>query len=180
VISLKTYLSALSVAMIGLVPVVLAEEPHGEGHERAENDSGHHLREHKNEVAIFLGLTDEAGHDSEFTLGVEYKRRIAERWAVGGAFDYAGGELRNAVLTHNGRGGGGHGEGPSTDGGCGCGKSAAEHGEVDEDSTHFLLRIGVGYGFHLGRRFGIVPGVYLDFVDNEEVWVYGLNFTYGF
>jgi len=120
------------------------------------------------------------------TWGLDYKRRIAKRWAAGGWFDYAGGDLRNsaaggivafwpglgdlqllagpAVEFHEGRGGGGHGE---------------EGGEPDKDATYFLFRIGVGYDFHIGERYGIVPIVMLDFVNNEEVWVYGLGFTHG-
>jgi hypothetical protein len=53
-------------------------------------------------------------------------------------------------------------------------------GEPDEDETYLLLRIGIGYDFHIGERFGVVPNVNLDFVDHEEVWVYGVAFTYGF
>ena len=75
------------------------EDPHAaEAAEHEEHGGGHHLRDFKNEVALFLGSTDEHGHDSEFTWGLDYKRRVAERWAIGGYFDYAGGELRNTVL----------------------------------------------------------------------------------
>ncbi len=67
------------------------------------------------------------------------------------------------------------------DPGCGCGKSEdSGHGGPDKDATYFVFRIGVAYDFHIGERFGIAPAVNLDFVNNEEVWVYGLNFTYGF
>jgi hypothetical protein len=181
---------------------VQAEEPHGEDHEAEALASGAHLRHFKNEVAVFLGLTDEAGHDSEFTWGIDYKRRIAERWAIGGLFDYAGGELRNAVLApsvswwpglgnlqllaaagveyHSGRNSGEHHGDELQGGGCGCRKSSDGHGSVDEDETHFLVRVGVAYDIHIGESFGLVPAVNLDFVKGEEVWVYGLNFTYGF
>jgi len=174
---------------------------HGEaaGQEEHTDEAGHHAgRAHKNEFAIFLGATDEHGHDTEFSWGIDYKRRIAERWAVGALFDYAGGSLRNAVVAaavtwfpvghlqlwaapgvefHQGRNGG------NGDGDCGCGGKllSDEGGEhADKDATYFLFRVGVGWDFHLGGRFGIVPAVNLDFVNGEEVWVYGLNFTYGF
>ena len=150
--------------------------------------SSHHVRDFKNEVAVFLGGTDEPGHGTELTWGLDYKRRIAERWAVGVFFDYAGGELRNAVLApmvafwpglgklqllagagvefHRGSDGGGH-------------QKSGEGGGTDEDATYFLLRLGVGYDIHLGESFGLVPVVNLDFVNNERVWVYGLAVTYG-
>ncbi len=160
----------------------------GEG-EHGGEQSSHNARDFKNEVALFLGGTDEHGHDTEFTWGLDYKRRITERWAVGAFFDYAGGELRNAVLApsiffwpgfgnlqllaaagvefHQGRDGGGH-------------QKSAEGGGTDKDATYFLVRLGVGYDIHLGESFGLVPTVNLDFVNNEKVWVYGLAVTYGF
>jgi hypothetical protein len=162
-------------------------EQAGEG-EHEDAHSSHHPRDFRNEVAVFLGGTDEHGHGTEITWGLDYKRRIAERWAVGALFDYAGGELRNAVLApmvafwpglgnlqflaavgvefHQGRGGDDH-------------QKSGEAGEADQDATYFLIRIGVGYDFHLGESFGLVPVVNLDFVNNEKVWVYGLAFTYG-
>lgn len=70
-----------------------AEAPENESHGEFE-----HGREPKNEVALFLGGTDEHGHDTEFTWALDYKRRVGERWAVGGYFDFAGGELRDTVL----------------------------------------------------------------------------------
>ena len=167
---------------------------HGDVAENAEDvehegeHSSHHARDFKNEVALFLGGTDEHGHDTEFTWGVDYKRRVSEQWAVGALFDYAGGGLRNAVIAplvafwpglgnlqllaaagvefHQGRGGDGH-------------QKSGEGGGTDEDATYFLFRVGVGYDFHLGESFGLVPNLNLDFVNNEKVWVYGLAVTYG-
>jgi len=155
-----------------------------------EDDSRHgHGRAHRNEIGLFMGGTDERGHDTEFTWGLDYKRKIARRWAVGLLFDYAGGELRNSLLApsvsfwpgigglqllaapgiefHEGRNGGGHGGAKSGD-------------EVDADATYFLFRVGLAYDIHLDKRFGLVPGVNLDFVNGEQVWVYGLTLTYGF
>mgnify|MGYP001547271281 FL=1 len=167
------------------------EEAVADEHEEHGEHGGRH--EHKNEIALFLGATDEHGHDTEFTYGLEYARRISSSFAVGGLVDYAGGGLRNLVLGvpvfwwphvtdwgalkllaapgvefHNGRNGGSPEHHKSEDG---------EH--ADEDETHFLFRIGAAYSFHLGQSFGIEPAVNLDFVNGEEVWVYGLNLTYG-
>ena len=165
-----------------------AAEPGESG--RHDDDSPHgHGRAHRNEIGLFMGGTDERGHDTEFTWGLDYKRRIARRWAVGLLLDYAGGELRNSLLApsvsfwpgigglqllaapgiefHEGRNGGGHGGAKSGD-------------EVDADATYFLFRVGLAYDIHLDKRFGLVPGVNLDFVNGEQVWVYGLTLTYGF
>ncbi len=166
-----------------------ASVEHGEEDVHGEEFSAHNIRDFKNEVAVFLGATEESGHDTEFTWGFDYKRRIADRWAVGLLFDYAGGELRNAIVApsisywpglgnlqllaaagveyHNGRSAGGH-------------EKADHGGEADRDETYFLVRLGVGHDFHIGESFGLVPQVNLDFVNNEEVWVYGVAVTYGF
>ena len=162
---------------------------HGESG-RHEDDAPHgHGRAHRNEIGLFVGGTDKAGHDPQFTWGLDYKRKIAERWAVGLLFDYAGDELRNSILApsvsfwpgigglqllaapgiefHEGRNGGGHGGAESGD-------------EVDANATYFLFRVGLAYDIHLDERFGMAPGVNLDFVNGEEVWVYGVTLTYGF
>ena len=107
---------------------------------------------------------------------------------MGVLFDYAGGELRNAVLApmvgfwpglgnlqllaaarvefHRGRNGGGH-------------QKSGEGGGTDKDAAYFLFRLGIGYDIHLGESFGLVPNLNLDFVNNEKVWIYGLAVTYG-
>jgi hypothetical protein len=165
---------------------------HGEHAEQAEaaehhEAAGHH---HKHELALFLGATDEPGHDPEFSLGFEYEYRFAPRWGIGGLFDYAGGELRNTVLGipvywhpgggwkliaapglehHNGR-----------NGESGAHAKSDAHGEADKDETYFLIRLGVAYDIHIGSRYGLAPAINLDLVNNEEVWVYGLNFAVKF
>ena len=42
----------------------------------------------------------------------------------------------------------------------------------------FSIGLGVGYDFHLGQSFGLVPQINLDLVNNEEVWVYGVAVSY--
>lgn len=158
-------------------------EEHGES-------AGHHEHAfHPNDVGVFIGATDEKGHDLQFTYGLDYERRFSQHWGVGALVDYAGGDLRNTVLAvpvywhpgggwkliaapgvelHNGRGGGGE-----------HAKSDEGHGEADGDETHFLFRLGAGYHFHVADHWGVVPTVDLDFVDGEEVLVYGVGLAYG-
>jgi hypothetical protein len=176
----------LSILLIG-TPGWAEETEDGESSDHSE------LRHHKNEFAVFLGGTDEHGHATEFTWGLDYKRRVAERWAIGGLFDYAGGGLRNSIVAasvtwypvgklslmaapgvefHRGRG--------SSDG-CGCAGTlkSEEPGASDKDATYFVLRLGVGWDFKIVKSYGIQPQVNLDLVNGEKVWVYGFNFTYG-
>ena len=170
------------------------EEEHAEEAEHEEHGEveGHGGRpHHKNDFAIFLGGTDEHGHPTEFTWGLDYKRRVAEHWAVGGLFDYAGG-LRNAIvavsatwlpvgnLTLTAAPGIEFHQGRSSNEGCGCVGSdkSEETGEADEDATYFVFRLGVGWGFPIGQSYAIEPQVNLDLVNGEKVWVYGANFIY--
>ncbi len=144
-----------------------------------------------NEISGFVGLTDEKGHDPEFTLGLDYERRLSLHWGVGGLIDYAGGDLRNTLFAvpvfwhptrdwkiiaapgiefHSGRGSTAHGEG-------GTGKSEGSQGEADEDETYFLFRLGTTYHFHLTENWDVAPALFIDFVNGERVWVYGLGFS---
>lgn len=194
----------LAAAMLLVVAPALAQhEQPGEQGEGLSQQQGEHATEaaahddqashhghafHPNEVALFVGMTDEEGHDSELTLGFDYERRLSQHWGIGGLIDWAGGGLRNTVLAvpvywhpggnwkliaapgvefHNGRG-----EVVTPHNGEG-------HGEVDEDETYFLFRLGVAYDIHLDGNWGLAPAVDLDFVDGERVLVYGLNLTYG-
>ena len=159
---------------------------HDDHTESAEHHGGedHHF---KNSLAVFLGVTNEKGHGTEPTWGFEYARWLSDRWAIGGLFDYAGGEQRNAVIApavfwkpfgggftllaapgveyHNGRG-------PTVE--PHLIKSAEP--EIDEDETFFVFRLGAAYIFHFGHRYGLAPTVNVDFVDGHEVMIYGVNF----
>jgi hypothetical protein len=188
-------ITALFSILLYGVPSPAQEAEHGaheEGAEAAEHEEHGEEHEgrthHPNEFAIYLGATDEHGHPTELTWGLDYKRRVAERWAVGGLFDYAGGSLRNAIVAasvtwfpvgklslmaapgiefHQGR---------ESSEGCGCAGSAksdeaGEHGEADKDATYFVFRLGVGWDFQIAKSHGIQPQVNLDLVEGEKVWV---------
>lgn len=168
---------------------VMAEEGHVEpGEHAAEEDphgeSGHHF---KNGLSLFLGVTNEHGHGTEPTWGLEYGHSLSPHWTIGGLIDYAGGEQRDIVIApavfwkrfgggflllaapgveyHNGR--------AAVDD---HHLLKADTAAVDEDETYFVMRFGVAYYFHVGSRYGLGPAVNLDLVDGHEVWVYGVNF----
>jgi hypothetical protein len=162
---------------------------HGDHSPEAEHrgESGHDF---KNGIALFLGATNEHGHGTEGTWGLEYGRVLSPHWTVGGLIDYAGGGQRNMVIApavfwkpfgggfvllaapgveyHSGRGTVEHH------------LLKAESAAEDKNKTYFVLRLGTAYYFHFGSRFGIGPAVNLDLVNGQEVWVYGVNFEVGF
>jgi hypothetical protein len=168
-------------------------EEHGVGAHH-EGHGGHH----PNDIGLFIGATDEHPHGSEFTWGIDYKRRLSTRddMAIGAFFDHAGGEQRNslvgalftwwpiadlqlfggpAVEFHNGR----NQDGGSEGGGHEFKSEGGEHGGSDSNETYFAFRVGAGYDVHLGEHYAIVPTVAVDFVNNEEAWVYGVTLSYG-
>ncbi len=53
-----------------------------------------------------------------------------------------------------------------------------EHGGPDKNENYFVLRLGVGWAFEVGESYGVVPTVYLDLVEGEQVWVYGVRLAY--
>jgi hypothetical protein len=182
--AMKRAFAILAAILITVLPA-LAEEEHDSHGEAAEHHGGGH-HAHQNELALFLGGTDEHGHDTEFTIGLEYYRSVSPEWAIGGIAEYAGGELRNTMLLvpvqwkpvggliltagpgvefHQGRGSGDDHH-----------VAKAGGGEVDEDATYFVFRLGAGYAFHVGDRYSIMPNVNLDLVEGEEVWVWGMVF----
>ena len=163
-----------------------AQHTESAGHE--EYTAGEH-EPYRNSLGVFLGVTDEPGHDAEGTSGIEYTRVFDGKWGIGALAEHAGGDLRNTVLIafglwrpwkglefvagpgveyHDGRSSGESHE-----------KSSGEDG-TDNNETYFILRVGAGWHIHLSHRVGLVPAVYLDLVEGEKVWVYGVNVTYGF
>lgn len=197
----RTIIMAVSVMAIVVWPIVgIAETEHGdhgEGAEHAEDathdehlegtehhEGGHHDFNHA--LGLFLGVTDEPGHDSDQTFGLEYAYKLSKNWAVGGLIDYAGPDQRNWIAApvvywkpglgglillaapgvefHDGRGEVDHHHLKASD------------SEIDEDKTEFLFRLGAIYMFHVGSRYGIGPTVNFDLVDGHEVLVYGLTF----
>ena len=181
-------LALILVVATALLPFsAMAEDEHVEhadhvGEAEPHGEEAHHF---KNGLSLFLGATNEHGHGTEGTWGLEYGRAISPRWTVGGLIDYAGGGQRNLVIApavfwkplgggfvllaapgieyHNGRGEVDHH----------LFKAAAAE---DKDETYFVFRLGAAYYFHVGSRYGIGPTVNLDLVNGHEVWVYGVNF----
>jgi len=189
----KTFVAVAAIGMIVLIPVsARAGEAHGGEAKHPEQVEGveepaeaHHHYRHG--LALFLGATNEPGHGTDPTVGLEYAYELNEKWGIGGIVDWAAGDQRNLVVGpavfwapfgkgftllaapgiewHDGRG---ETEDPHL-------AKTDEHA-VDEDETYFVMRFGAAYWFHIGSRYGIAPAIDLDLVDGHEVWVYGVNF----
>jgi hypothetical protein len=168
---------------VGLTPSASAQE-HG------SEASGHEEHFHRNELALVLASTYEAGEEKNlFTVGGEYERRFTSRLGAGATFEHlseVGGWVFIFPITfrvyrelkllagpgfeHQSRRPEEHGDVPGEVGG--------------EAENLFLFRIGVHYGFELGERYSIVPGIELDWIDEEHgvarALVYGVNLGVAF
>ena len=182
-----------------------AHETAGAHDDAAETFAGHHVHaEYRNALALFLGGTLETAEDQTFgTIGLEYERLLAQRWAVqlvvehvrdfdawvftapvafrlGGTLWAVAGPGLETEARRTGLEPEPHGEVHATDGD----GHSEPHGE--SEGPFFLWRFGLVYGIHLGEsgRFALVPSLSLDLVREHgewvEAWVFGVGLTVHF
>lgn len=120
-------------------------------------------------LGLFLGATRE-DNENEGTVGLNYQYRFARFFSAGGILEHAGGDIDTTTLL------GGLFFGPFRNLVfiAGAGFEDDEHGDDD-----FLVRVGIAYEMEFGR-FSIAPEFNVDFVDKEEVEVFGLKFGFDF
>jgi hypothetical protein len=130
-------------------------------------EGGHHEL-HKNHLAVFVGWTHAEGED-EPTIGLDYERRLNERFGVGAVIDYAGGDLESTIIApalflH---------AGPWVL----LGAVGNEHAEGEDE---IVYRLGLSYQIEAGD-WTIAPGVNFDKVeDHETKEVFGVGIGRGF
>jgi hypothetical protein len=185
-------------AALALVPARGRAQEQEEAHDAAETHAGPHgHHEYRNGLALFLGGTLETAEDQTFgTIGLEYERRLADRWAfqivaehvndfdaqvlaapvgfrLGGTLWAVAGPGLETEPRRRFRRPEPHGESHTTD-----------HDEGE--GPFFLWRLGLVYGIHLGEsgRFGVLPSFSLDLVREHgawvEAWVFGVAVSYHF
>jgi hypothetical protein len=174
--TLRSLTLAVALLVVIWMPhdLMAAEEPshesHGEEGARHGEEGAHHGEHefHRHHVSIFVGDSNERGEDA-FTLGLDYEYRLSKLFGIGALVDFADEPLDTAVV------------------GVPFFFHATPHLKLlvapglehEHEGDEFLVRLGVIYDFEVGR-YTISPAVNVDFVDEEEVWVYGLNFGRGF
>lgn len=124
--------------------------------------------EHKHRLSVFLGNTHEEGED-EFTIGIDYERRLNASWGIGGLIDHAGGKFDTTVLAvpvffHLDR----HWR-----------LLVAPGVEIHSGDSEFLVRAGIGYEFEV-YEWTVSPEFSVDRVDGEYIQVFGLSVGRGF
>lgn len=126
-----------------------------------QGESTHHGFPH-HVVGIFLGDTTEDRRDG-LTLGLEYEYRISEPFGIGVIFEHVSGDFDTNVYVlpvamHRGPW-----------------KMYAGPGlESSEEGEEPLFRIGVEYGFEIGN-YELSPQIDIDFVDGDQLFIFGLT-----
>lgn len=126
----------------------------------------HHY--HPNLFAIFVGATHEGKRENGFTLGLEYERRMSEKFGIGVLAEHVFGDEKAWVFAvpfayHRDRW-----------------KFYLAPGIEDtENGSEALLRVGGEYAFAVGE-WEISPQLDIDFVDGNQVLVLGVVIGKGF
>jgi hypothetical protein len=163
-------ISALTTAMLMVVPFAMAGEHSSNGHATTE-----HGASHKHIVGIFIGATTDAHNETDTTVGVEYEYMLLSMLGLGAVYEHT-------PDAH-------HEEGVSVYlasvylhpyAGFRIGMGAGEekvHGS--HGHTESLMRGSIAYDFHVAG-IGIAPTLNLDRVDDENVESYGIVLSKGF
>jgi len=154
-----------------LVAVFLVMMPVKIRAEEAERDRITETPEHRHGVELFLGNTHDDGENG-FSIGFTYEYRLNELFGIGGLIEYAGNDFREWILAapfilHPYEGW----------------RFLVAPGidiEDEDGNNNFLLRVGSAYEFEIAERWSLTPEFNVDFVDGDEVFVYGFSFGYGF
>ena len=137
--------------------------------ETAHDGESHGHAVHKNLLALFVGVAADDRRDKGPALGIEYERRLSERFGVGVVVERTFGDLDSMVYAvpfayHSG-----------------AWKAYIAPGIEDREGHHTenLVRIGAEDAFKAGR-WEIAPQVDIDFVEGSQVFVIGVTFGKGF
>ena len=133
----------------------------------AEGETEEHDHEHRNEVAVFFGLTDE-GRDEGFAIGIEYERRLNESFGVGALAErtWRGTDFwvyAIPLTLHVNRW-----------------KFLVAAGvEKSDGHTENLVRLAGGYECEVGTA-AVTPILAFDSVDGQLIYVVGVSIGFGF
>lgn len=157
----------LLAATIALVPGTLLAEETAHGESQSHGSHAYHT----NILGLFVGVAHEefGRRENGAAIGIEYEYRFGPRFGIGGIVEHTYGDLDTWVYAipfayHNGP----------------WKLYAAPGIEEGEAGSERMLRLGVEYGFHMGK-WEISPQVDIDIVEREgEVYVLGVVFARGF
>jgi hypothetical protein len=125
----------------------------------------------RNHLAVFVGVTD-GGGDTGPSLGIDYEYRLTHLFGIGGTIEYTGADLREGVIA------------VSFDWHVWKEMKLfiAPGVEIDaaDGSDSFLVRLGIEYGFDIGKGWEVAPALNFDFTSDEDSIVIGAGFGRSF
>ena len=131
---------------------------------------------HRNHIAVFVGSTEAEEHhgekgDRDFTIGVDYERRLSKVVGVGGLLDWVVEGRREYLVgiplfLHAGK----HAKFQLAP----CYQKVRETG-----SDEFVLRTGFMWDFFVGT-ISLSPTIFYDFTEEQDFLVFGLTVGKGF
>lgn len=180
---------ALAVGILGLIALLTTqqvsaqEEKSGPEHSSAEpqavHDAGH---EHRHEAGIFIGGSH-SDEENGFTFGVDYEFKFHQYFGAGGFVEFIRGDFDErafgALFYLRPAGEWQIFTGPGGDKRFGEEQNSDPSAEGTEEGVEFLWRVGLIYGIPVGR-ITISPNVMVDFLKDQQVFVYGVTFSLGF
>jgi len=126
-------------------------------------------------IAVSAGWALERKKEKDeeaFTLGIDYEYRATELWGFGGTAEWLGDDVvRNftvvGLVSLHPAGGLRVFTGPGI--------------EFTDKKDKAMLRLGVGYEFHLNERWSLAPEFFGDFIENgERTYVGAIALGYSF
>ncbi len=124
---------------------------------------------HKNLVGVFTGITHAGRRKNGAALGFEYERRLSEKFGIGVVAEHTFGDADVWIAAIPFAFHAGHWK-----------LYAAPGIEDGHHGTEGLLRLGAEYAFELSGGWEIAPQINVDWVDKEDVWVFGVVFAKGY
>ena len=145
---------------------LIAEEAHHGDHSDLEG-----THDHRNHLALFIGSTQSEEHEGDrdepqFTLGVDYERRLTKLFGLGLLADFVIEGHREVLLgvpaflhiPH----------GPTFQ------LAPGWHKVKDDGESGGVLRLGLLWEFEV-RTISLTPAVFYDISEHDNLWVLGFN-----
>jgi hypothetical protein len=172
----------LKIISIFLSALCISSFVYSQEHEEDHKKQDKHNHYHKHHLALFNGATTNFTHSStDYSLGIDYELRLTKTFGLGLLGEY--------IFTDNGEFIAGvpaflHFAKSLKITGAPLLIYKEEH--IDDHTHHneanmktiFAFRVGISYGFHLGK-LAVAPAINFDMGESSAL-VYGLNIGIGF
>lgn len=125
----------------------------------------------RNELAVFAGFTRSDADDGP-SLGLDYEHRLTRLFGIGGTLEWTGADMREGVIAvafdfHVWKE-------------LKLFVATGAEIETEDETDEFLVRLGIEYGFDIGKKWEIAPSLNFDVTSDENAIVLGAAFARSF